>query len=303
MGEAKRRKELGLMPQDTTLKFTLERGEQPQFTGDTDDDTKELMRRHIGYRLGDTAGAWDREYRRAYLLDATEEVTTRDELYAIPTPKYARGSVSLVTNKADMPSEDALPVIGRENEWLRLRDVEVSFDGEHWQPRHNHVDGILLLMTGHRALQEDEGEPTEVFFEITRDGQVTFSGDEASRLSEAAQAGLREELVYWYGVTPEAWDDEYREYVAYFGDQELSDEEVSALPTPQARRGSVLLHEDHVILPPFHLTSFVVPGYQVTINLDDETITYDGNTWEPLPGSDEDDDEDAQEDDMKLLEQ
>lgn len=285
MGEAKRRKELGLMPVDTTIKFTVQRGEKPVFEGQADDETRELMRRHITYRLGDTAGAWDREYRRAYLLDARQEVVTREQLNKIAAPQYARGAVSLVTNKPEIPSEDALPVVGRDGEWLRLRDVEVSFDGQNWQPRRPYVDGLLLLMTGHRALQEDEGEPSEVFFEVTRDGNATFSGEYAAQLSEAAQASLREELSYWYGVTPEAWDEEYRDYISYFGDQELTEEQLASLPTPRARRGSVLLTEDHVVLPPFHLSSFLIPGYQVTINLDDETVTFDGQNWEALPGS------------------
>ncbi len=296
MGEAKRRKDLGLMPRETTLRFTVERGQAPQLEGQADDETRELMRRHIAYRLGDTEGAWDREYRRAYLLDADQELETREALNNIATARYVRGSISLVTNKPDMPSEDALPVLGREGEWLRFKALEASFDGHTWQPRRAHVDGIALMMTGHRALMEEEGDPTEVFFEMTRDGQVTFSGEEAQTLSEAAQAGLREELSYWYGLTPEEWDNEYREYIAYFGGEELSDEQLAALPTPQARRGSVLLQPDHIILPPFHLSSFLIPGYQVSVNLDDESITFDGNTWTPLPGSDQQDDEDVQED-------
>lgn len=287
MGDAKRRKELGLMPQVATLPFTLNRGEAPHFEGEADEDTLELMRRHIYYRLGDTPGAWDREYRRAALIDATKEVTTREELNRIPTPQQVRGRVTLVRNKQGAPSPDALQVVGRPGEWLRLEDLEASFDGQQWQPRREHVDGITLMMAGHRALQEEEGEPSEVFFEISRDGQVTFSGDYAAQLSEAAQEGLREELSYWYGVTPEDWDRAYREYAGYAAN--LSKEESAALPTPRARRGSALLYPDYVILPPFYLTSFVVPGHQVMVNLEDETVTFDGESWQPLAGQDDDD--------------
>ena len=294
MGEAKRRKLLGLMPAETRFPFSVERGLGPVWTEQL--PPAELVAevtRTIGEILGNTPGSWDSQSRTLALQHAEREYRSRAEIDAIAVPGLVRGVAVLVSNMKPDPARETVEKTLKyrrlsAGQHLYLDALESSTDAHTWTPR---LPRLPRSQTRpHRGLDEPLPEGPTLGFTVWRDGRAELTGTEATTLDDLAPEAveaLQKEMTGWYGATPEEWDEVYREHLDYFGPPELTEEEVEAAVAPLARRGTLSLLADHHVLPPLSFIAFGVPGYHVGVNYGDETVSFDGETWVRMPSDEE----------------
>ena len=294
MGEAKRRKLLGLMPTETRFSFQVERGQGPIWTGQP--PPAELVAEVagiLGEILGNTPGSWDSQYRKLALQHAEREYRSRTEIDAIAVPDAVRGVAVLVSNlKLDQSQESMEKVLKyhklASGQYVYLDALETSIDTQTWMPRLQRL--TRSQSQSHRGLDEPLPEGPTLGFTVWRDGRAELTGAGTTKLEDLAPEAveaLQNEMAGWYGKTPEKWDEVYREHLDYFGPAELTREEIEVAVAPLARRGMLSLLADHHVLPPFSFSAFGVPGYHVSVDHRDETVSFDGETWVPLPGDED----------------
>lgn len=205
MGEAKRRKQLGLMP--TVHPFEAEL---------TSDGQVKVVRGPEDARLGEVikaaleatqlfGAAWDSEFRAAQALSGkySGPLVTLADVQAIPVAPLRHLTGELALGNTHLDTDDVLiPVEGGH---VRLRGQKHSFDGARWEEITPPSDPnfFMRVLQGSPAFQL-EGELIGQFrAEHWQEGRIDIEPDPPEELLEFMESVVRE----WHGDTPELWDE------------------------------------------------------------------------------------------------
>ena len=180
MGDAKRRKALGLMPTLHPFEVLLDRDGTLTAIHMPAGDTE---RQQITATLAQLSrGAhWDQEYRTAYVMAGLpqERLITREDVEQIPVPPRRRlvGELAVWQSGVQKPPSDDLKVEGTDNTWLHLRLRQHAFEGQPWSQlsEPENPEEMLGYLFQHPALQlegEVEGRYTA---EQTQGGQLSWT--------------------------------------------------------------------------------------------------------------------------------
>ncbi|WP_216317838.1 hypothetical protein [Deinococcus aestuarii] len=266
MGEAKRRKQLGLMP--TVHPFEAQMDADGHVTLTRGPEDAELRGRiEAALKTSQPYGpAWDSEYRTSYVMAGRPDrlLNTAEDVQAIPVPALRRFSGDLVLGQAGEGVGLNLPVEGGGH--LRLRGQQHSFDGARWEgfPTGQDPRQVLEFLMQHPALNL-RGEVVASFLvEHWPEGRIDIEPEPPEELLEAIEAVARE----WHGETPGEWAQTHHEL--------LEQEEG---PVPVARRLRLELRQPAPLQSPLSL-AFATRG-NVEFHPDPEGSSYslDGETW------------------------
>ncbi|EYB66626.1 hypothetical protein DEIPH_ctg079orf0005 [Deinococcus phoenicis] len=279
MGEAKRRKQLGLMPTVHPFEAELDAGGQVTLTHGPADAA---LREQIVAALRETqptGDAWPRAYRRAAIMAGLPEklLRTREDLEAIPVPPLRRLTGELVFNldprtlrgDALRAVRDYLPLEG--GAVLHLRRQETSQDGGRWEslPEPEHpLSGIQYLMQ-HPLAREQGALVARYDAEHWREGRIDFEPEPPAEQLEELEGIVRR----WHGGTPEEWAERHFETL------DLPEEEDDDARVPTARRVRLELRESVPLASLVNLAFTTLGEQEVHISLDHRFYTLDGETW------------------------
>lgn len=278
MGEAKRRKQLGLMP--TVFPFEAELNSEAQATILRAPEDKAL-RAALGRALEESqlaGAAWDSEYRTALLFSGRPMGTlyTVQDVQRIPVPPLRRVAGEIVLGKrAEDLDGPALDVPGGA---ARLKEQRHSFDGKKWESFPAVRDGarVRRILEEHPAFHL-EGEVVGQFsLEQWQEGRIDVEPEPPAGVLEVLEGVARE----WHGETPEQW-------AAYHA--ELVGPEV---PAPAMRRSHFEVRRPAPLQNPTRPILTIRGGYEI-YPLVGQTYSLDGETWlsydDPDAGAQEDD--------------
>lgn len=266
MGEAKRRKELGLMPTTYPVEVRAMNGEVTLTGGPDDPAVRERLLEGLRSALPG-GGAWERGYRQLHLMmgRGTEPVTTPEDFAAIPVPPQRRLTGDLVLNARTVP-EDALPL--GEGAHLRVRTSETSHDGERWETLSLPGDGMEHLMR-HPLARERGPLLARLTAEHWREGRIDLDAELPEHLLEPLEDLVRE----WHGEGSE-WQARHLD---------LLGEDAAEDAPPQARRLRLDLHGLPLLPSPLNQPEAVLGNGEesLAIYLTPLAYTLDGETWLP----------------------
>lgn len=279
MGEAKRRKQLGLMP--TVYPYEAEITSDGQVTLLRAPEDKALAAKlQEGLEKTQLTGeAWASEYRTARILSGAERRTFRtvQDVASLPVPNLRRVSGDVVLNKT---LQDIGGVaIAFDGGVIRLKQQQHSFDGKKWESFPAFRDPLRVLRTlqEHPAF-EVQGESLGQFrAEQYAEGRIDIEPDPPEGTLELLEDSARE----WHGATPEHWAEIHYELTGHEG-------EVPQVKRTffELRRPSPLQNPSRMVFNTRHNTE-VYP-------LEGMTYSLDGETWHSY----EDPEAEGQEDDF-----
>ncbi|GGR05475.1 hypothetical protein [Deinococcus ruber] len=287
MGDAKRRKQLGLMP--TSVPFEVLADREGTLTP-VRLPTDETQRRQITetLRIVTPGGAgWDQIYRTQYVQAGLpeERLFTREDVEKIPVPPYRRFVGELVTWPAGTQpplTSQNVPVEDSEQMWLHLRQRQHAFEAGQWLefPEPESFQQMMQYLLQHPA-SELQGELKGRYTaEQTHDGTLTWTpelpGDLRSEFDELARD--------WHGNTPEAWAEIHAEMIAY-------DETADPDAVPVAMRTTFELREPAPLRSLTNTPLSTVNGLDVLPVSDERFYSLDGQTWQPYPDVEDENDE------------
>ncbi|SMB93426.1 hypothetical protein [Deinococcus hopiensis] len=272
MGEAKRRKALGLMPTVHPFEATLDTDGTVTFTRASEDaDLREQLLSALR-RTQPTGTGWATQYRREYIMAGLPQklIETREDLEAIAVPPLRRLTGELVFNPDRRALDADTQNVRREyhalenGAYLRVRREEHSVDGLRWGtlPTADMQERLQYLIQHPLAAEEGEVQATYQA-EHWQAGRIDIEPDPPAEQLEDLERLVR----MWHGVTPEDWADSHAQAL------EVAGEEADESQVPLARRVRIELRE----LTPFSLPLSVLSDYGVA--LDNVAYTIDGETW------------------------
>lgn len=280
MGEAKRRKQLGLMP--TVHPFEAEIAPDGAVTLRRGPDDAALRER-LMTALRETqpqAEGWARAYRRAYVLagQAREALRTPEDLEAIPVPPLRRLAGELVLGFESRTLEDDPVRLMREyalldaTTALRVRTRQHSFDGERWQSLPVQSDPLDTLreLLRHPLAQQQGRLVASLRAEHWREGRIDFDPEPPEELLEELEALVRD----WHGGGPEGWEAAHLDTFA----RAEADPPPGEAGAPTARRVTLELREETPLGSPFALAH--LRGLEVHLDPDAGAYTLDGEAWQ-----------------------
>jgi len=279
MGEAKRRKQLGLMP--TVHPFEAEIAADGAVTLRRGPDDAALRER-ITAALRETqpqAEGWLGAYRRAYVLagQAQEPLRTREDLEAIAVPPLRRLGGELVLGFDSRTLEDDPMRLWREyalldaTTALRVRTRQHSFEGERWQSLPQPADPLASLRELLRhPLAHEQGElVASLRAEHWREGRIDFDPEPPEEVLEELEALVRD----WHGGGAEGWEAAHLEAFA----RAEADPPPGEAEAPLARRVTLELRGETPLGSPFALAH--LGGLEVHLDPDASAYTLDGEVW------------------------
>lgn len=279
MGEAKRRKQLGLMP--TVFPFEVELSAEGKITllkAPDDQKLRDTLIRDLE-KTQLTGAAWESEYRTALVFAGREPGILRSvqDVQAIPVPTLRRISGDLVLGKplAEVHGV-AIPFDGGV---IRLREQQHSFDGQKWDsfPAIRDPEKIMNKLRLHPAF-DLEGESLGQFrVEQYAEGRMDIEPDPPEGMLEFLEEVGRE----WHGETPAKWLEIH---------QDLTD---SDGPAPKMKRSYFELRRTAPLQNPARMV-FATRNNVEIYPLEGGTFSLDGETWLSY----DDPDAEGQEDDF-----
>ena len=292
MGEAKRRKQLGLMPTVFPFRAELGRdGEVRVLQGPEDAGQRALIEKAL--RDSQSFGAaWDAEYRTVSVLGSRggERYTTREDVERIPVPALRQLDGELALGSAGQSQGAVIPVEGGS---VRLREQRHSFEGENWQTLPPLRDPQVLM----RALQEHaafniEGESLGQFqADHWLEGRIDVTPDVGELDENGETLEFFETLVKeFHGQNLEEWTEAHRAMLkAAQEDGDLTPEREQALAAaldevPMARRSFFEIRRSAPLQSPLMATAYFrdLEFYLLT----GAAYTLDGDTWHPYEDPD-----------------
>lgn len=211
MGEAKRRKQLGLMPTVYPFEAELKADASATLLRAPDD---QALRQALVRALEETqlsGPSWDSEYRTAYVMTGRQHAIlyTAQDVQGIPVPPLRRISGEIVLGKTpDDVEGPALPVPGGV---VRLREQRHSFDGQRWEtfPSVRDPQKVRRILDEHPAFAI-QGESVGQFrVEQWAEGRIDIDPDPPEGALDLLEVVARE----WHGDTPEKWAQFHAELV------------------------------------------------------------------------------------------
>ena len=304
MGEAKRRKQLGLMPQIENHDVILHRD------GSVSDHALPgaVMQRLSTW--AETGERWDARYRTSFIGTGLprELLKTEDELMDIPVPERMRLRLGLLSGspawlereREHNPDAFFEDDDGQTRRLLNVRATEYDYNGQWAELPDFEAGSTLRYLMQHPAVTappKGESYAVTVWRGGERAGQVTFEPQPAAEHQEAmAQAAI--ELL---GDTDEAWMEDHLNLLADAPDGEglTGSEGVTAGEDPaggkpegdQDDQGAApLARRTALLLSPVPLV--LSPGVQVLARSGEMDIVFDpqaeayslgGDTWSDYP--------------------
>lgn len=305
MGEAKRRKQLGLMPTVHPFEVRQQGAELVLISGPKDSALREKIMKGLQDALGERR-PWPSVYRREYVMAGMPEklLRTAADVEAIRVPEHRRLVGELVenydpnVNANDFSSTltvineyqalDEAAAKGSRGMWLHYRN-EFSFDGKKWEsfPRQKDpFEGLQYLMQ-HPVTNVLGDLVTEYRHEHHRDGTQTFEPEPTAEHRDKLEELMRD----WNGATPEKWDEIY-----YEGADLPAEEPEGGFPVPTAIRTLIQLRQP-APMPGLGVIAVGSAGdLDIHIPYEERQLTFDGQTWQPYEVGEPDfDDEDLEE--------
>ena len=292
MGEAKRRKQLGLMPQIENHDVILHRD------GSVSDHAlpKAVMQRLSTW--AETGARWDARYRTSFIGTGLprELLKTEDELMDIPVPERMRlrlgllgGSPAWLERELEHnPDAFFQDDDGQTRRLLNVRATEYDYNGQWAELPDFEAESTLRYLMQHPAVTappKGESYTVTVWRGGERAGQVDFDPQPAAEHREAMAQAARELL----GDTDEAWMEDHLNLLADApgaedpADENADDDQGDQGVVPVARRTALLLSPVPLVLS---------PGVQVLARSGDTDIVFDpqaeaysqdGDTWTDYP--------------------
>ncbi|GGK20911.1 hypothetical protein GCM10008955_12950 [Deinococcus malanensis] len=269
MGEAKRRKQLGLMPEVHAFEAHMDADGAVTFTRVPQDAAlRDLIEGAL--KVSQPYGAaWDSEYRTSYVMAGRPDrfLETAEDVQAIPVPPLRRFSGDLVLGKAATEGTGmSFPVEGGS---VRLREQRHSFDGQRWDsfPAHTDPRRALEYLLQHPALNL-QGELVATFLvEQWAEGRIDVTPEPPDDLLEALEGVARE----WHGDTPELWSSTHHDLLEQDEDG----------PVPVARRLVLDLRRPAPLHSPLSLAFATHGNVEFHPNTEKSTYSLDGELWHP----------------------
>ena len=217
MGDAKRRKALGLMPTLHPFEVLLDQKRRhPHRHSHACRRYPSASRSPPPWPSSPRGAHWDQESRTAYVMAGLpqERLITREDVEQIPVPPRRRlvGELAVWQSGVQKTPSDDLKVEGTDNTWLHLRLRQHAFEGQPWSQlsEPENPEEMLGYLFQHPALQlegEVEGRYTA---EQTQGGQLTWTPEPQEELRGALDTLARR----WHGETPEEWAQIHAERLA-----------------------------------------------------------------------------------------
>ncbi|MDL2345154.1 hypothetical protein QOL99_13470 [Deinococcus sp. MIMF12] len=273
MGEAKRRKELGLMPTTFPVEVRAAGGEVTLTGGPDDPAVRGRLLEALRSALPG-GGAWEQGYRQIHLMmgRGTEAVATPEDFAAIPVPAHQRLTGDLVLNARSTP-ETAL-LLG-EGAFLRVRSSETSHDGNTWEPLALPDNGMEQLLR-HPLARERGPLLGTLTAEHWREGRIDLDAEPPEALLEPLENLIRE------------WDGEGDDWTRRHLD--LLDGDPDRDAAPQAVRTQLELR-GLPLLPSSANQPHAAVGEgedMLAVYLSPLAYTLDGEDWLPYDGAEAD---------------
>lgn len=291
MGEAKRRKQLGLMPTVHPFEVRWHSGELELIRGPEDPAFREQIVEGIRSKLRDER-SWPRLYRREYVMTGLPDklLKTAADVEAIPVPEHRRWVGELLLNyKPQQGAGSRISIIGLLREyypldeksadgqpghWLHLRQ-EHSFDGQKWEsfaePDYP-LAGLRYLMQ-HPVTKLTGELVAEYRHTQSRDGHHTFEPE-----PPAGQRPRLEEIMRsWSGKTDEQWN------TNYFEAADIPTELEAQTPVPNFLRQTIEVRKPAPMPGIGNIAHASVDNLDIFINYDGREMSFDGEHWEPFP--------------------
>ena len=284
MGEAKRRKQLGLMPQIENHDVILHRdGSVP------DHALPESVMKRLS-TWAETGARWDARYRTSFIGTGLprELLKTEDELMDIPVPERMRlrlgllgGSPAWLERELEKhPDAFFEDDDGQKRRLLNVRATEYDYNGQWAELPEFEAGSTLSYLMQHPAVTappKGESYAVTVWRGGERDGQVEFEPQpDAEHQGAMAQAAT--ELL---GDTDEAWLEDHRNL--------LTDEDVSSdinderESVPLARRTTLLLSPVPLVLSPGVQVLARSGETDIVFSPEGEAYSLSGDAWTDYP--------------------
>lgn len=266
MGEAKRRKALGLMP--TVHPFEAQLGPDDEVTLVRGPEDAGLTQTIVdALKATQSSGpAWASEYRTSLVLAGghSATLTTPEDVEAVPVPGLRRITGELALGPQQISSEQvSIPVDGGA---IRLREQRHSFDGSRWDtlgaPRS--PQQVMAALQNNPAFNV-QGELIGQFeAEHWQAGRIDIEPDPPAELLEALEDVVRE----WDGETEALWAELHRERM-----------EDRAAPVPLVRRSTFELRRPAPLQNPLGGVFAIRAGAEFIPLMDTDSYSLDGETW------------------------
>ncbi|PNY82691.1 hypothetical protein [Deinococcus koreensis] len=264
MGEAKRRKALGLMPTVHAFEAQLDGAGQVSLIRGPEDGRLQGL---IVKALADTqlfGAAWESEFRSAQVLagQVGRVLSTPEDVQGIPVAPLRRITGELVLGQSAPETDDVLLTV--EGGKVRLREQRHSFDGQRWESMGGPRDPQRLIS----ALQEHpafrlEGEVIgQVQAEHWLEGRIDLEPEPPEELLDTTETVVRE----WHGETPDEWAELHHE---------LGGEE----GVPLARRTVFELRRPAPLQSPLSRVFAIRQDVEFFPMQEGSAYTLDGETW------------------------
>lgn len=281
MGEAKRRKQLGLMP--TVYPFEVQLAEDGKVTF-----LKALQDAKLAQLVAEkleqtqlTGQGWASEYRSNLVFtgQVPRRLSTVQEVNAIAVPPLRRivGEVVLGKQVQDIAGA-ALPIAGGV---IRFREQSFSFDGEKWASFPQlRPERIFEAIQTHPAFNLEGEKIGQYRVEQFAEGRIDIDPEPPAGTLELLEEVGRE----WHGLTSEEWAAYHLEQLAgkVEGNQEI----------PVAKRSFFELRSAAPLQHPLR-NPFGVRGEIEVYPLVDSSYSLDGHAWlkyeDPTAEAEEDD--------------
>lgn len=269
MGEAKRRKQLGLMPTVHPFDATMDADGTLTFTRAPEDAAhRELIAGAL--RFSQPYGAaWESQYRTLHVMHGRVDrfLETAEDVQSIPVPALRRLSGELALGRVGEGSETTGRFLPVEGGAVRLREVQHSFDGVKWDAFPVNMDprrAMEFLLQHPAATLGGEVVATYVA-EQWREGRLDIDPEPPAELLDMLESLARE----WHGDTEEGWQDTHLD--ATDGDD--------TDPVPVARRVAFELRQPAPLQSPLNMAFATLGNVEVTVNREASSYSLDGEAW------------------------
>ncbi|SEJ03715.1 hypothetical protein SAMN04488058_103161 [Deinococcus reticulitermitis] len=288
MGEAKRRKQLGLMP--TVLPFEAELGRDGTVRlvrGPEDAGQRSLIE---GALRGSQAfgTGWDAEFRAvSVIMDRSgRRYDTAADVGDIEVPELRRLTGELALGSSSPAEGDAaIPVEGG---LVRLREQRHSFGGQKWDtlPRQRDPQRVMEALQTHGAFRLRGEGLGQYQVEQWREGRIDIDPEPPEEALEALEHFVRD----LHGATPDEWADLHR-YVLEGREDKTELEEAQWNP-PLARRVPVEVRRSAPLQNPLGGAAGYFRDLEFYL-LAGASYTHDGETWHSYDDPDAEPQEDG----------
>lgn len=270
MGEAKRRKQLGLMPQIYPFEAQLSNAGPPVLLiGPEDQQLCSLIIESLEVTYV-TGAAWNSQYRTILLLanQVATPVITKEDVDAIAVPRFRQIKGELVITSGELPTDVHCHIV--KGGFIRYQRQQHSFDSQDWieLPPLELNNKLETMVNKHPAFELQGDAIGQYRIEHWQEGRMDIEPDPPEHLLEMLEDVGR----HWHGRTAQDWATLHQEYADDTG-LELPD------TAPKARRSYFELRQPAPLQHPMRLIFDMRKDVEI-LPLEGAAFTLDGETWQ-----------------------